>query len=50
VNTQNDCTVGEVIAEVSKSELMQLIQEGYALIQKEREWIAKLEEYAQKLR
>lgn len=50
VNPQNDSTAGEVIAEVSKRELMKLIQEGYALIQKESEWIAKLEKYAQKLR
>ena len=47
VNTSNDDTEGEDMADMSKAELVHLIQEGQELIQKQCAWLAKLEKYAQ---
>ena len=50
VNTSNDDTAGEDMADMSKAELVYLIQEGQELIQKQCAWLTKLEKYAQNLK
>lgn len=49
-DTSKNSTTGESMESMSKSELMSIIQEGRELIQKESEWLAKLEKYAENLK
>ena len=49
-NASSEEVTRKVMESVRKSELMNIIQEGRKLIQKESEWLAKLEKYAENLK